>query len=197
MPMTSRTASGVPRTTPAASRAHQLDRNWAELIQELRVIGTGIQILFAFLLSIAFQARFTQTTVFEKDVYLGTVLASALAAGLFIAPVALHRFLFQFGVKDELVTLTNRLAVGGLVALSVAMVGAILLVGDWVGGTVFGWVSGAGAGVAFGAGWFAGPAVLRHRARSGPSGDLPDRNPDDTGHPAHGELADRTRRHPL
>ena len=50
------------------SRAHQLDRNWAELLQELRVLGTGVQILFAFLLSIAFQARFSATTSFERGV---------------------------------------------------------------------------------------------------------------------------------
>ena len=137
------------------------------MLQELRVIGTGIQILFAFLLSIAFQARFAQTTGYERDEYLTTLLASALATGLFIAPVALHRFLFQFRVKDELVTLTNRLAVGGLAALSVAMVGAVLLVGEWVGGVVFGTASAAGMAVFFGGAWFAGPALLRRRARSG------------------------------
>jgi hypothetical protein len=157
---------GPPDYPRDESRAHQLDRNWAELIQELRVIGTGIQILFAFLLSIAFQARFVETTPFEKDVYLGTMLASGMAAGLFIAPVALHRFLFRFGVKDELVTLTNRLAVGGLLALSVAMTGAILLVGTWVGGTAFGWIAAAGAAVVFGGGWLVVPAILRHRVRS-------------------------------
>lgn len=164
----------TPQTTPRApreysreeSRAHQLDRNWAELIQELRVIGTGIQILFAFLFSIAFQARFAQTTDFQRDVYLATLFASGLAAALFIAPVALHRFLFQFGVKDELVDMTNRLAIGGLVTLSVAMVGAVLLVGDWVGGTAFGWASSAGAALVLGAAWFLVPATLRHRARS-------------------------------
>lgn len=147
------------------SRAHQLDRNWAELVQELRVIGTGIQILFAFLLSIAFQAEFAKTTTFEKDVYLGTMLASGLAVVLFITPVALHRFLFLFRAKDELVRLTNRLAVTGLVTLSLAMVGAILLVGTWVGGLTFGWFAAAGAAVVFGAAWFAGPAILRRRLR--------------------------------
>ena len=146
-------------------RAQQLDRNWAELVQELRVLGTGIQILFAFLLTIAFQARFAQTTVFEKDVYLATMMASGLAAALLIAPVALHRFLFRFGVKDEVVTLTNRIAICGLVALSVAMVGAILLVGVWVGGAFFGWMSAGCAAAILGLGWFCGPAFLRHRTQ--------------------------------
>jgi hypothetical protein len=148
------------------SRAEQLDRNWAELVQELRVIGTGIQILFAFLLSIAFQARFAQTSLFEKDVYLGTMLASGLAAALFIAPVALHRFLFQSRAKDDLVVLTNGLAIGGLSALSIAMTGAILLVGTWVGGTAFGWASAAATAVVLFVGWFAAPILLRHREKS-------------------------------
>lgn len=148
------------------SRAHQLDRNWAELIQELRVIGTGIQILFAFVFSIAFQARFAETTAFQQDVYLATLLASGLAAALFIAPVALHRFLFQFGVKDELVRLTNRLAICGLIALSVSLAAAILLVGDWVAGAAFGWAAFAGAVIVLGAGWFLIPWILRQRARS-------------------------------
>lgn len=154
-----------PDYTRQESLPDQLDRNWAELIQELRVIGTGIQILFAFLLSIAFQARFAQTTTFEQGVYLATMLASGLAVALFIAPVALHRFLFQFRVKDELVMLTNRLAIAGLVALSVAMVGAILLIGVWVGGTVFGWISASAMAAVLGVGWFIGPMVLRHRGR--------------------------------
>jgi hypothetical protein len=159
--------SGQPDYDRSESRAHQLDRNWAELIQELRVIGTGIQILFAFLLSIAFQARFAQTTGYERDEYLATLLASGLATGLLIAPVALHRFLFQYRVKDELVTLTNRLAIGGLVALSVAMVGAILLVGQWVAGPVFGSVCAGGAAIFFGGTWFAVPAWLRRQAQAG------------------------------
>lgn len=157
---------GAPDYRRHESRAEQLDRNWAELVQELRVIGTGIQILFAFLLSIAFQARFAKTTAFQKDVYLSTMFGSFTAATLFIAPVALHRFLFQFGVKDELVTLTNRIAIAGLAVLSAAMVGAILLVCDWVAGAVFGWASAAGAALVLALGWFAAPSALRHRARA-------------------------------
>lgn len=159
-------AARPPDYTREESRAHQLDRNWAELIQELRVIGTGIQILFAFLFSIAFQARFAETTAFQQDVYLATLLASGLAAALFIAPVAFHRFLFQFGVKDELVSLTNRLAVAGLVVLSVALAGAVLLVGDWVGGVAFGWAVFAGALIVLGGCWFVVPGILRHRVRA-------------------------------
>src|ERR1700761_8325868 len=103
------------------SRAHQLDRNWAELLQELRVIGTGVQILFAFLLSIAFQSRFSATTMFQRGIYLATLLLSGLAAALMIAPVAVHRFTFRDRVKDEVVAVTNACAIAGLVVLSLAM----------------------------------------------------------------------------
>jgi Family of unknown function (DUF6328) len=150
------------------SEAHQLDRNWAELIQELRVIGTGVQILFAFLLSIAFQARFA-TTGFQRDDSLVTLMLSGAAAAIFIAPVAIHRLVFRFRVKDEVVNVTNVLALGGLASLSMALVGSILLVSDWVAGSL-------GAAVCTGitaflllAGWFVFPMWLRRRAEAASS----------------------------
>jgi hypothetical protein len=147
--------------------ARQLDRNWAELVQELRVIGTGVQILFAFLLSIPFQARFANTSAFQRDVYLATLMSSGAAAALFIAPVAVHRFLFRFRAKDEVVNVTNALALCGLATLSVAMIGAILLVSDWVAGDLGAGVCTGSAALALIAGWFAFPMWLRHRAYSG------------------------------
>jgi len=148
------------------TRAHQLDRNWSELVQELRVIGTGVQILFAFLLSIAFQARFASTTDFQRDVYLATLLLSALSTVLLITPVAVHRFVFRIGVKDEVVAITNILAIAGLVVLSVSMTGAVLLICDWVAGPVVGGICCAGAAVIFGASWFGFPLWLRRHASS-------------------------------
>jgi hypothetical protein len=136
----------------------------------LRVIGTGVQILFAFLLSIAFQARFARTTGFQRDDYLVTLMLSGAAAAIFIAPVAVHRLLFRFRVKDEVVNVTNVLAICGLVSLSLALVGAILLVSDWVAG-------GEGAGICTGAatlvlltGWFVFPLCLRRRAEAAATG---------------------------
>jgi Family of unknown function (DUF6328) len=148
----------------------QLDRNWAELVQELRVIGTGVQILFAFLLSIPFQARFAQTSALQRDDYLATLMTSGAAALLFIAPVAVHRFLFHFRVKDEVVTVTNALALCGLAALSGAMTGAILLVSDWVAGDVGAGICTGCAALAIVAAWFAFPIWLRRRADSASHG---------------------------
>lgn len=148
------------------SEAEKLDRNWGELVQELRVIGTGVQILFAFLLGIAFQARFAQTSSIERDIYLVTLLLTGLSVLLLIAPVSIHRILFRVGVKDELVTLTNALALAGLAVLSIAMTGALVFISDWVAGETASAVCGGGAGVAFGVGWFAFPLWLRRRDTS-------------------------------
>jgi hypothetical protein len=145
------------------SEAEQLDRNWAELVQELRVIGTGVQILFAFLLSIAFQARFSRTTAFQRDDYLVTLMLSGAAAAIFIAPVSLHRFLFRFGVKDELVSVTNAFALAGLASLSLAMIGAILLISDWVAGPLGAAICTGAAALALVATWFVLPVWLRRR----------------------------------
>lgn len=108
--------------------AHRLDRNYSELLQELRVAQTGVQILFAFLLSIAFQQRFTSLDVGERALYVVTLVSAAFAAVLLIAPVAAHRILFGRHRKDEVVTLTGRLATGGLVFLAVSILSAVALV---------------------------------------------------------------------
>jgi hypothetical protein len=150
------------------SEAHQLDRNWAELVQELRVIGTGVQILFAFLLSIPFQARFARTTAFQRDDYLATLMLSGTAAAIFIAPVAVHRLLFRFRVKDEVVNVTNVLALCGLASLSLAMIGSILLVSDWVAGRLGAEICSGGAALVLLGAWFAFPMWLRRQAQGGP-----------------------------
>src|SRR5262245_48883411 len=84
------------------SEAARLDRNFAELLQELRVSQTGVQILFAFLLSIAFQQRFQDLTDAQLRHYLATLISAALAAVFLIAPVPIHRLLFRLRLKEEL-----------------------------------------------------------------------------------------------
>ncbi len=112
------------------SDAQRLDRNFGELLQELRVAQAGVQILFGFLLSLAFQARFESLDTFQLDVYLGTLVAAALAVTFLTGPVAAHRILFRRGVKDFLVRYTARLAATGLLFLAVAVVGGVVLVVD-------------------------------------------------------------------
>lgn len=94
------------------TEAERLDRNFDELLQELRVSQTGVQILFAFLLGVSFTQSFRQADSFVHIVYSVTLLLCALATALFIGPVALHRMLFGLGSKGELVKVSSRLALG-------------------------------------------------------------------------------------
>jgi hypothetical protein len=116
------------------TEAERLDRNYGELLQELRVSQTGVQILFAFLLSSAFQRRFPQLSQVQLDIYLATLISAALAAALLIAPAAIHRILFRHRLKEELVTWSSRMAMGGLTFLLLAILGAVLLIVDFVAG---------------------------------------------------------------
>jgi MFS family permease len=106
------------------------ERNFSDLLQELRVAQTGVQILFAFLLTMVFASRFNGVDVFERGVYLVALLSAAGATGMIIAPVAYHRLLFQQGRKPQLVHSAHRMALGGLAFLLVSMVSSVLLVTD-------------------------------------------------------------------
>ena len=110
----------------------RLDRHWNELLQELRLAQTGTQILFAFLLTIAFQNRFQSGDRFTEFVYTVTLTASALAVGLFLAPVSFHRIVYRQGLRDRLVPITHRLMNAGLAFLVVAVAGGVLLALDAV-----------------------------------------------------------------
>lgn len=114
------------------------DRSFNELLQELRVAQTGVQILFAFLLTLPFSARFFEvTTGVQRAVYVFTLVASATAMALLIAPVSYHRKIFRLGRKPQLVRATARMAKAGLAAMLLTVVGAVYLVLDVVAG--LGW----------------------------------------------------------
>jgi hypothetical protein len=108
------------------------DRNFSDLLQELRVAQTGVQILFAFLLTLPFSNGFPDTTAFQKDVYVAALLSAAAAAAMIIAPGAFHRALFRQGRKPELVRYAHRMATGGLACTLVAMVASVLLITDYL-----------------------------------------------------------------
>jgi hypothetical protein len=110
----------------------RLDRQWIELLQELRLAQTGTQILFAFLLGIAFTPVFQDADAFTHDVYAGTLVASALATGLFLAPVSFHRIVFQHKVRDKMIPIAARMTSAGLVILILAISGGLLLALDVV-----------------------------------------------------------------
>lgn len=148
---------------PEESDAERLDRNYGDLLQELRVLQAGVQILFAFLLTLPFAARFATVDGFERVVYVIALLAAAAAAGMIIAPVAYHRLLFRRGRKPQLVASAHRMASGGLAFMFVAMSGAILLVSDVVVGRTMAFVLTAVASVWFGLLWALFPWLSRHR----------------------------------
>jgi len=114
------------------SKADRLDRNYSELLQELRVAQTGVQVLFAFLLGIAFTQRYTSLHTYERYFYVVTLIAAACTAIFLIAPVAVHRLLFREHRKDEVVDFTSRLAAIGVTFLAISILSSVLFVLDVV-----------------------------------------------------------------
>jgi hypothetical protein len=114
------------------SAAERIDRNWVELLQELRVSQTGVQILTGFLLTLPFTQKFGSLDDLQRDSYLAVLVGAVLASGLIIAPVAFHRTLFRQGEKEWLVNAANWAARGGLAALALTMSGVVFLVFDVV-----------------------------------------------------------------
>jgi len=139
------------------------DRNFIELLQELRVAQTGVQILFAFLLTLPFTNRFGQVSDLDKVVYVITLVASATATALLIAPVSDHRQVFRQGRKPELVRMASTLAQAGLAALLVAIIGAVFLVLDVVAGLA--WATGLAVVITllYLALWYMLPKLIRAR----------------------------------
>lgn len=159
---------GARQPQPGESERGRLVRNLQEILQELRVAQAGVQILFAFLLAVAFTPRFAQTTAVQRGIYLVTVMLTTASAVFLIAPVAWHRILFRRGQRERIVEVASGYALVGLGLLAAAMTGTVLLVADVVFGS---WVAlglAVVAGVLFAVYWCALPLRERHRSRSGP-----------------------------
>ncbi|MFJ5533286.1 DUF6328 family protein [Streptomyces sp. NPDC093261] len=155
------------------------DRNFAELLQELRVTQTGVQILFAFLLTLAFTQRFPSLDTAQRVTYVTTLLLAMVAAALFTAPAALHRMLFQQNVKPAIVRISSRLAAAGLVVLALAFTGSVLLVVEVSLGRAAGIAAGAGTLLVCAALWHVLPLLVRRAVvrRREARGEAPDRDP--------------------
>src|ERR671937_1115041 len=145
------------------TETQRLDRNLGELLQELRVALPGVQVLFAFLLTIPFNQRFALLTTAQERIYLGTLLSTTVAAVLLIAPTAYHRLNFRKQQKGQLVFVANRLAIIGLGFLALAMTGVVLLVTDFLFSTVVTVVCTVAAAALFGTFWFGLPLWTRIR----------------------------------
>ena len=134
--------------------AERVDRNFNELLGELRIALPGVQVLFAFLLTVPFAQRFSQLTGFQRGLYFAVLLLTALASALLIAPTAYHRIQFRQGRKREILSFANRAAVLGLGALALAMTGAILLITDFLFGVAAAIPIGAATALLFGSLWY-------------------------------------------
>ncbi|MET0132162.1 MAG: DUF6328 family protein [Kibdelosporangium sp.] len=160
------------------SDQRRLARNLAELLQELRVAQAGVQILFGFLLSIAFTERYQSVDDYIRTTHFITVLFATAATALLTAPAAWHRILFRYGRRERIIHVANKMAVWGLVCLAFAMTGTVLLIGEIVLG---GWAAvlvGVLTAISFTSVWL----VMPWRERShGPSGGRTDDDDDGPG----------------
>jgi hypothetical protein len=141
----------------------RLDRNLNELLGELRVALPGVQVLFAFLLAVPFNQGFAKATTFQKDTYLVTLLLTAMATALLIAPSAYHRLQFRQDDKKHIVFVSNRFAITGFGFLAAAMSSAILLVTDYIFGGTTAAVCTIGAAVVLYGFWYVTPLARRRK----------------------------------
>lgn len=148
------------------SEAERIDRNWDELLQELRVSQTGVQILTGFLLTMPVQPAFQQLGGFERNAYVFAISMSIIATCLLIAPVAMHRILFRRRRKETLVKAGHRTSELGLAALALAIVGVVTLVFAIVYAQGVGLTVGLVTLVMFTLAWFVLPMAVRHRVGS-------------------------------
>jgi hypothetical protein len=143
------------------SRAKQLDRNLIELLNELRVTGTGIQVLLAFLLIVPFNTGWRRVSEFDRIVYFVALLSIAVSAVLLIAPSVHHRLLFRHGQRPFIITMANRLAILGMIALAVGLVAISVLLSNFVIGETAALVVGSLSVIGVCGLWFAIPLVRR------------------------------------
>lgn len=145
------------------SPEQRADRQWGELVQEIRVAQTGVQILFGFLLTVAFTPVFQRLPQTDRTIYLITVILGSLATGALIGPVAFHRIVFRRRIKPQAVTWASRLTMTGIVLLLMTLCTSLLLIlrvathdalVPWLVAGVLAWYLLC---------WFALPLWVRHR----------------------------------
>jgi hypothetical protein len=141
----------------------RMDRNWDELLQELKVAQTGVQLQAGFLMTLPFQQRFTQLSAGQRDLYLVAFGFAILATALLVAPVPLHRVLFRRHRKGQLVDSASRLTGAGLISLALSLVAAVALIFDVTLGGAAGLAGAVGAAVVIGSLWLVHPVRLRNR----------------------------------
>lgn len=146
---------------PEETEPQRLARNLAELLQELRVAQNGVQVLFGFLLTLAFTERYAVAGEFVHVVHVVTTSLAAASAAFLIAPAAWHRVLFRHGHREQIIRNASVAALIGLILLAAAMTGTVLMIGHVVFGGLFGALLAAGFGLLFLMLWFIMPLWMR------------------------------------
>ncbi|HEY4277318.1 MAG TPA: DUF6328 family protein [Conexibacter sp.] len=119
-----------PSGAEGETEKQRIDRNLIELLNELRVVLPGVQVLFAFLLAVPFQNGWDRVTPAQRDIYFVTLCFALIATALLLAPTAYHRLNFRARRRRELVEVANQLAIWGIAALAISLVGAMVLIAD-------------------------------------------------------------------
>jgi Family of unknown function (DUF6328) len=153
----------LPRIAENESKDERLDRELIELLNELRVVLPGVQVLFAFLLTVPFTQRFNEVTNLQEDAYFASFLCATVATVLLIAPSAYHRLQWRQRDKENMLVVANRLAIAGTVFLALAITGSVFFVTDFLfGALATGIVTGVVAGL-FTWFWYGLPLTRRLR----------------------------------
>jgi len=175
--MTSDPADGGPELDDRAdgrdeTANERADRNWDELLQELRVMQTGTQILTGFLLAVAFQPRFTDMDELQRDLYVVLVALAAVATILALAPVGMHRALFGRRRKPDLVRIAARIVRIDLIVIGALTIGVTTLIVDFTVNRTAGLIALISALILVAALWMALPRIMRGRPL--PRGSAPE-----------------------
>ena len=147
------------------SQDERLDRELIELLNELRVALPGVQVLFAFLLAVPFTQRFERLTGVQEDVFFAAFLCTAVATALLIAPSAYHRLRWREHDKEQMLQISNRLAIAGTVFLAAAIIAVVYLVTDLIFGLAATLVATLLTAILFSWLWYGLPLARRLRGR--------------------------------
>jgi len=143
------------------TRKERVDRELIELLNELRVALPGVQVLFAFLLAVPFSAGYSKITTLQKDVFFGTLVATAISTAFFIAPSAYHRWHFRNQEKEQLLLTSNKFALVGIMFLAASMIGVVVLITDLIFSDAAAIIAGVLSTLLFGGLWAVLPLMRR------------------------------------
>jgi hypothetical protein len=156
-----RSMTTSPQEHDDESRRERVNRELIELLNELRVALPGVQVLFAFLLAVPFSAGWDKVTSFQKDVFFATLIATAISTACFIVPTAYHRINFRKREKENILLISNKFAIAGIMFLALSMIGVIVLITDVIYSDDAAVVTGILAFLVFGGLWLALPLIRR------------------------------------